>query len=125
MSQEDNPLRAKAEEVYARLLEAYGEPQWQPGQNALDTLIGTILSANTNDVNSGRAFGTLKSDSTTAGAQCAWLPLDDIKHVIRTAGMYNQKAPHIVGALGASGRIGATIRWSIWRRRQSTRRWPI
>ncbi len=56
MSQEDNPLRAKAEEVYARLLEAYGEPQWQPGQNALDTLIGTILSANTNDVNSGRAF---------------------------------------------------------------------
>jgi len=99
VSQEDNSLRAKAEEVYARLLEAYGEPQWQPGQNALDTLIGTILSANTNDVNSGRAFRRLKERFDDGWDEVRVAPLDDIKEAIRTAGMYNQKVPHIVGTL--------------------------
>ncbi len=65
----------------------------------MDELIWTILSANTNDTNSGRAFRQLKATfgDDWEAVRCA--PLDAIKAAIRTAGMYNQKAPHIVETL--------------------------
>ena len=99
MSSEDQATREKAQAVYARLIEAYGEPRWQWGQDAVDTLIGTILSANTNDVNSGRAFRQLKERFGDGWDEVCAAPLDDIKDAIRPAGMYNQKAPHIVQTL--------------------------
>jgi endonuclease III len=38
----------------------YGPRRWKPGPTPLSVLIGTILSQNTSDVNSTRAFETLK-----------------------------------------------------------------
>jgi len=99
MSQVDLSLSNKAQAIYTRLLEAYGEPRWTFGDDAVDTLVGTILSANTNDVNSGRAFRQLKERfGNSWDAVCA-APLDEIKEAIRPAGMYHQKAPHLVQAL--------------------------
>jgi endonuclease-3 len=92
-------LQHKAQDIYAALLEHYGAPEFSPGSDPLEELIATILSANTNDVNSGRAF-----DQLTAAFGGDWdavrtAPLDAIKQAIRPAGMYNQKAPAIVAAL--------------------------
>lgn len=89
----------KAEGIYQRLKQAYGEPQWKPGRDPVDELILTILSANTNDINSGRAFVQLKNafGHDWEAIRCA--PLEQIKQAIRPAGMYNQKAPHIVATL--------------------------
>ena len=89
----------KAWEIYYRLLDFYGEPDWRPDRSAVEELILTILSANTNDVNSGRAFDELvrRYDHDWDAVRAA--PLDDIKDAIRVAGMYNQKAPRIVEAL--------------------------
>lgn len=36
-------LRAKAQEVYARLLAAYGEPEWRDPYPPIDELVSTIL----------------------------------------------------------------------------------
>jgi endonuclease-3 len=92
-------LQEKAEWVFARLVEAFGLPVWEGGDDPVDELIGTILSANTNDVNSGRAFRQLKATfGDDWGAVCA-APLEAVKDAIRTAGMYNQKAPHLVETL--------------------------
>jgi endonuclease-3 len=92
-------LAEKAQAIYCRLIECYGEPAWQAGQAALDELIQTILSANTNDVNSGRAFAQLKATFGDDWEAVRNAPLAAIKAAIRPAGMYNQKAPHIVAVL--------------------------
>lgn len=89
----------KARAVYTKLAERCGEPVWKAGDDPVEALIWTILSANTNDVNSGRAFQQLMDmfHHDWESIRCA--PLDAIKAAIRPAGMYNQKAPHLVGAL--------------------------
>ncbi len=89
----------KAWEIYYRLLDHYGEPDWRPSRSAMDELILTILSANTNDVNSGRAFDELVRRYNHDWEAIRTAPLDEIKDAIRVAGMYNQKAPRIVSAL--------------------------
>ena len=90
---------AKAEAVYAGLAAAYGTPDWRPSFEPVDELILTILSANTNDRNSLRAFETLKARYGGDWDAVRRAPLDDIKEAIRVAGMYNQKAPAIVESL--------------------------
>jgi endonuclease-3 len=92
-------LREKAEFVYSQLNKTFGKPQWQGGEDPVDELIWTILSANTNDNNSGRAFRQLKAVFGDDWEVVRLAPLDQIKDAIRTAGMYNQKAPRIVETL--------------------------
>jgi endonuclease III len=94
-----DPLVAKAEYVYVRLIELFGQPQWVAGDDPVDELIWTILSANTNDTNSGRAFRQLKESFGDDWDVVVNAPLAAIKQAIRVAGMYNQKAPRIVATL--------------------------
>jgi len=97
--------QALAQAVYQRLADFFGEPQWTPPTNpsaeVIDELIQTILSANTNDVNSGRAFDQLRAQFGPDWDRVRVAPLAEIKAAIRPAGMYNQKAPHIVATLEA------------------------
>ena len=92
-------LKEKAWQIYFRLLEAYGEPDWKPSHTPVDELILTILSANTNDVNSGRAFRAIKAHYGEDWDAVRTAPLEELKEVIRVAGMYNQKAPRIIKTL--------------------------
>ena len=94
----DSGSREKAAAVHALLLEAYGVPDWRPDFEPMDELVLTILSANTSDINSGRAFERLKDfypDWSTVLAA----PLDELTDVIRPAGMGPTKAPRIQAAL--------------------------
>ena len=91
--------QGKAEQIYERLNAYFGEPTWQPCPNVVDALIGTLLSANTNDINSGRAFAQLKARFGDDWDAVRLAPLDDIKRAIRPAGMYHQKAAHLVATL--------------------------
>lgn len=49
------------------LARVYGKGRWAAEEDPLDSLIGTILSQNTSDTNSGRAFGSLKRRFPTWG----------------------------------------------------------
>ena len=88
-----------AQAVFEALIDEYGIQQRTFDADPLDMLIGTILSANTNDVNSGRAFRELKERYGGNWGAVRYAPLEDIKQAIRVAGMYNQKAPNIVNTL--------------------------
>jgi endonuclease-3 len=92
-------LQQKAQRLYDVLVEHYGIPQFSPGSDPLAELIATILSANTNDVNSGRAYDQLMAAFGGDWDAVRTAPLDAIKEAIRPAGMYNQKAPAIVATL--------------------------
>jgi endonuclease III len=53
-------------DIVARCLgREYGKKRWVADEEPLDSLIGTILSQNTSDTNSGRAFAALKSEFPT------------------------------------------------------------
>jgi len=92
-------LPGRARDLYDRLVDEYGEPVWRSHGSAMDELVLTMLSANTNDVNSGRAFKRLMATFDADWEAIRTAPLDEIKTAIREAGMYNQKAPNIVKTL--------------------------
>jgi len=78
-----------------RLLEReYGPLEWQPGRAPIDVLIATVLSQNTSDVNSNRAFNSLMSnfDSWEAVASA---PVEHIAQAIKSGGLSRIKAVRI------------------------------
>lgn len=88
----------RAVQVHQRLLEFYGYPEWRNPLPALDELVSTILSQNTNDVNRDRAFAALR------GAFSTWEAVRDaapeaVIAAIRPAGLANQKGPRIQAVL--------------------------
>ncbi len=87
-------LKECAQEVHQRLLEKYGDPSWRDPLPILDQLIQTILSQNTNDNNSDRAFEKLKK---TFGSWEDVRDADEISVIeaIRSAGLANQKGRRI------------------------------
>jgi endonuclease III len=84
--------------IHRRLLEAYGVPDWRPHYAPLDELILTILSQNTSDVNSGRAYEALRARFPT-WADVMTAPVADLAESIRPGGLAPQKAPRIQAVL--------------------------
>ena len=92
--------RDRARRVYDLLWEAYGEPVWRNPLPAVDELVSTILSQNTNDLNRDRAFTALRARFPTWPA-VEDAPAQDIIAAIRPAGLANQKGPRIQQVLRA------------------------
>jgi endonuclease-3 len=89
-----------AVKVHEKLLAFYGEPVWRNPLPAIDELVSTILSQNTNDVNRDRAFDALRAKFPT------WEAVRDAKEkdvveAVRVAGLANQKGPRIQQVLRA------------------------
>ena len=85
-------------DVYARLVAAYGPRTLRPGRNPIDELVLTILSQNTSDTNSGRAFRALKALYPT-WEEVIDAPSDELYETIKMAGLGRIKAPRIQRAL--------------------------
>jgi endonuclease-3 len=91
-------LTDKALSIHELLLPEYGPRPWRPGRDPLATLVGTILSQNTNDLNRDRAFEQMRERFPT------WEEVRDadpaeLVEAIRPAGLANQKGPRIQNAL--------------------------
>jgi endonuclease-3 len=94
-----NP-KARALKVYETLLQAFGEPSWRNPLPAIDELVSTILSQNTNDVNRDRGFNALRAKFPTWEA-VRDAKVEDVVAAIRPAGLANQKGPRIQQVLRA------------------------
>jgi endonuclease-3 len=91
--------RAVAEVVLERLGERYDHPTWAgPRLDAVSELVLTILSQNTADTNSFRAFTALRARYPTWDDVLA-APTDELVDVIRPGGLAPTKAPRIQHAL--------------------------
>lgn len=80
------------------LRNTFGTPTWHLELPAVDELVCTILSQNTNDINRDKAFQALKTRYPS------WEDVRDadpgeLEYVIRIAGLANQKGPNIQAAL--------------------------
>ncbi len=89
---------AFAKEVLRRLEDAYGIPPRRPHHDPVAELVLTILSQNTSDANSGRAFVRLM-DRFADWDAVAEAPPEQIEDAIRPGGLAPTKAPRIAAAL--------------------------
>jgi endonuclease-3 len=87
-------LKTMANEVYQKLLAAFGLPVWRTPLSAVDELISTILSQNTNDHNRDIAFNRL-CEALPAWEKVRDAPLTQVIDAIRPAGLANQKGARI------------------------------
>jgi endonuclease-3 len=94
MEHSESSLKNKAQQAVDRLLSFYGVPTWRNPLPALDELVSTILSQNTNDRNRDLAFNELKRRLPTWEA-VRDAPADAVVDAIRIAGLANQKGPRI------------------------------
>ena len=86
--------------VAAMLDMMYGNRPWRRHMAPVDELVATILSQHTSDINTERAFASLR------GRFGAWelatdAPVEAIADAIRGGGLANQKAPRIKAVLAA------------------------
>ena len=89
-----NALAKRALKIHERLLEFYGEPIWRNPLPAIDELVSTILSQNTNDINRDRAFNALRARFST-WEEVREANVSDVVEAIRPSGLANQKGPRI------------------------------
>lgn len=80
--------------VFQNLRALYAPVRVPPRRAALDTLIQTILSQNTSDTNSDRAFRSLKKAFPT-WAEAAAAPVGAVERAIRSGGLAKIKARRI------------------------------
>jgi endonuclease-3 len=92
------PSPATVREIHRRLAKAFGplDPPrtWDP----VEELVLTVLSQNTSDLNSGRAFKELRRRYPTWD-QLAVAPTSKVADAIRSGGLANIKAPRILAIL--------------------------
>jgi len=82
------------DDIIHRLQREYGLPRWQTRRDPLSELVGSILSQNTSDVNSHRAFDSLISTFGT-WENVAETDVDLIARAIRGGGLARIKAGRI------------------------------
>jgi endonuclease-3 len=87
-------LRQRFLAMHQKLLDFYGSPTWREPLPAVDELVSTILSQNTNDTNRDRAFAALRHSFST-WEQVRDTDVSAVIAAIRPAGLANQKGPRI------------------------------
>ncbi|MGO8671985.1 MAG: endonuclease III domain-containing protein [Capsulimonadaceae bacterium] len=105
-------LTSKANRIEELLTMAYGDRVWSADMYISDlvgALLATILSQNTSDVNSGRAYASLKAAFPGGWDDVRRAPVDAVAEAIRVGGLANVKAPRLQTVLQSIyERFGAT-----------------
>jgi len=84
----------RGQAAYQVLAQFYGIPEWRDPLPALDELVSTILSQNTNDRNRDQAYQRLRL-RFPAWEQVRDAPTGEVIECVRIAGLANQKGPRI------------------------------
>ena len=101
-SAERERLRAKVGRIEGALTEFYGVRVWDAASysdDVLGALVATILSQNTSDLNSGRAYASLRTAFPEGWDTVRTANVSDVAGAIRPGGLAQMKAPRIQAIL--------------------------
>ncbi|MGD9713005.1 MAG: endonuclease III, partial [Thermomicrobiales bacterium] len=90
--------RQRTGEIDARLRSEYGPRTWKSSGDPVGELVATILSQNTSDLNSMRAFASLRNAFPTWD-DVIEAPVSLVAEASRSGGLANIKAPRIQNVL--------------------------
>ncbi len=96
-------LRPPIGKIEGMLKRRYGQPRWNASRPLMDVLVETILSQNTSDSNSHRAFLALKKKYLNWEA-LAGADIGSIARTIRSGGLANIKSRRIKDLISAVNR---------------------
>ncbi|MBW8017834.1 MAG: endonuclease III domain-containing protein [Planctomycetes bacterium] len=85
-------LHDKLMQIYDLLLGAYGCQGWWPGSGCFETIVGAILTQNTNWANAEKAIDRLKGAGVLDAEKLYYMDQVALADLIRPAGYYNIKA---------------------------------
>ena len=80
------------QQVFDRLLTAYGPQNWWPGESPFEVLIGAVLTQNTSWANVARAIERLRQADLLDPHALYALPAKELEELIRPAGYFRVKA---------------------------------
>ena len=108
------------------LFEYFGELTWHLKLPAVDELVCTILSQNTNDINRDKAFQALKAQYSDWQSVLQAEPAE-LQRVIAIAGLANQKGPAIQNALRTifEERGEFDLDWLVEKTSEEAREWLL
>ena len=104
--QEKTTLRRLVRWLDATLVKAYGEPELHPKGDPLAGLIATILSQNTSDTNSGRAYEAMRTAFPTWG-EVMRAPRAQLEKVLKPGGLAKTKSARIQRILKSISETGS------------------
>jgi endonuclease III len=82
------------DEIIEQIDQVYGPRTWRSHGDPLDELIATVLSQHTSDINTERAFRSLKA-AFPGWEAVRVAPVDQVADAIRSGGLAQVKAPRI------------------------------
>ena len=80
------------DQIYRRLLRAFGPQHWWPGETPFEMMVGAVLTQNTNWQNVERAIANLKGAGLLEGRKLARVPTARLARLIKPSGYFNVKA---------------------------------
>lgn len=83
------------EEIYDRLLAAYGPQHWWPGETPFEVLVGAVLVQNTAWKNVERAIDNLRQADLMDARRLHAVPTEELQELVRPAGYYRVKAKRL------------------------------
>ena len=87
-----NTLSDKLNEIYERLLKAYGPQKWWPAENPVEVMVGAVLTQNTNWQGVEKAIANLKKHGLLSQAKLHHISTEELAECIKAAGYFNLKA---------------------------------
>lgn len=81
--------------MLGKILRRFPVRSWAGSATSFETLVGTILSQNTNDLNRDKAMSRLKGQFEITPKVLSEAPIQELIECIRPAGLYRIKAPRI------------------------------
>ncbi len=85
-------MTATLDEVYDRLLSAYGPQNWWPGESPFEVMVGAVLVQNTAWKNVERAIENLREDDLLEPRRLWEVPQEELETLIQPAGYFRLKA---------------------------------
>ncbi len=103
-------MRKRLREIFEKLLCAFGQRHWWPGDSPLEIMVGAVLTQNTSWRNVEKAIDNMKGEGLLEMDALCLIREDRLAEVIRPAGFYQVKSKRLKALItDINDRYGASI----------------
>lgn len=89
---DDNKNKFLVNDIYNRLLAAYGPQHWWPAESPFEVMVGAVLTQSTAWTNIEKAITNLKKAHALSPDAIRNMPFSELAELIKPSGYYNVKA---------------------------------